>query len=249
MAVSWFPGRPARLRAAQDLCPGSPQQKSRVVPSALRQLALLRLAIALAPVCCALGAASAFGDIDDCDMPPPASADAKHAQTQDEIERELVQQLAIKLRQFDECLDQELANSSSSAQASAAAAPGRQTQIANGGGGGQNPGDGAGQNRAGSQARERPGGAIADAGNDAASGGNERRTGVPAGHTAPGPAAPATGVSRGGKPAMPSGRGTGRDSVVEDDIARILREAAEQETDPTRRAALWKEYENYVKSL
>ena len=227
----------------------SPWQKSLVAPRALRRLALLRLAIALAPVCCALGAASAFGDIDGCDMPPPASADAKHPQTQDEIERELVRQLAIKLRQFDECLDQELANSSSPAQTSAAAAPGGQTQIANGDGGGQNPGDGAGQNRAGDPAREWPGGTIASAGNDAASGGNERRTGVPAGRTAPGAAAPATGASRGGKPAMPSAQGTGRDDVVEDDIARILREAAEQETDPTRRAALWKEYQNYVKSL
>ena len=36
---------------------------------------------------------------------------------------------------------------------------------------------------------------------------------------------------------------------MEDDVARILREAAEKETDPTRRAALWKEYENYVKNL
>ena len=40
-----------------------------------------------------------------------------------------------------------------------------------------------------------------------------------------------------------------RTSPAEDDIARILREAAEKETDPDRQAALWKEYENYVQNL
>lgn len=60
---------------------------------------------------------------------------------------------------------------------------------------------------------------------------------------------PRAGTERG--TAHQSGRPSGsvRTSPAEDDIARILREAAESETDPSRRAALWEEYENYVKNL
>ena len=69
----------------------------------------------------------------------------------------------------------------------------------------------------------------------------QRGTRTPAGGTAD--SAAQNGV------ALPGERERVRANVVEDDVARILREAAEQEPDPTRKAALWEEYDKYVKNL
>ena len=41
----------------------------------------------------------------------------------------------------------------------------------------------------------------------------------------------------------PAGKG-----IVEDDVAKMLREAAEKETDPTRKASLYKSYQDYLNS-
>ena len=48
----------------------------------------------------------------------------------------------------------------------------------------------------------------------------------------------------------PQGAGDApRKALVEDDVARLIREAAEKETDPVRQAALWEQYNSYVKTL
>ena len=207
-------------------------------------------AIACLSVCCAIGSPSAFGDLNDCDFPVTSDFGNNQSQTKEEVEAELVRELAMKLRQFDRCLDRQKATAGSTAGDSASAsADGGPAGVASSGSGGQNPGDGIERTRPGGGTHEQAGDPVADAGNagDAVRGG--QRQGLPTGPAAPGPVAAASEASRPERPGRPGGGPSVPDNVVEDDVARILREAAEQETDPTRRAALWKEYENYVKNL
>ena len=199
---------------------------------------------------CTLGAPNAFGDLNDCDWTVTSEAGDKAGRTQEEVEAELVRQLAIKLRQFDRCLGQQNASAAGPASDSASHAAGTaRTDVATGGGGGQNPGDGAGQTRPDTGAPGQMGNPMAAAGDEAGTDGAGASRGTPGRPGTPGTVASASGADRTGVPGMPGGQERGRDSVVEDDVARILREAAEKESDPTRRAALWKEYENYVKNL
>ena len=75
--------------------------------------ALATLAIAFASVWCTVASPSAFSDPNDCDWTVTSDAGNQHDQTKNEVEEELVRQLAIKLRQFDRCLDREPATASS----------------------------------------------------------------------------------------------------------------------------------------
>ena len=211
---------------------------------------LATLAIAFLSVCWAIGSSSAFGDLNDCDWTVTSDTGDKYDKTKDEVEKGLVRELAIKLRQFDRCLDRDPANASNAAEDSASpASDGGQTSVANSGNGGQNPGDGVGQDRPDTGAFEQAGDPSASANKEAVPVGNGEGAHEPAGHATSDAVASTAIAVQADETAMPGGRKTVRDNVVEDDVARILREAAEKETDPTRRAALWKEYENYVKNL
>lgn len=207
-------------------------------------------AIAFVSFWCAIGSPGAFSDLNDCDFPVTSDAGGPHDQTQDEVEEELVRQLAIKLRQFDRCIDRELSSVSNPAEDSAShAVDGGQTGVVNSGNGGQNPGEGIEQNSPGTGTLEQVGDPIAGAGNEGEPEGAGEGADQPAPHASSDAVASAAGAAQAAGSALPSGNRTVRDNVVEDDVARILREAAEKETDPTRRAALWNEYQNYVKNL
>ena len=208
------------------------------------------LAIPFVSVWCAFGATAAFSDLNDCDFSVTGAAGDERNRTNDEVEAELVRQLAIKLRQFDRCLDRETATAASPAEGSSPhAVEGGQTGVASSGYGGQNSGDGAGQVRPDAGGLEQVGDPIAAVGNEAGTHGNGENDGSPAGLATPDAVATAAVADRTEGSGMPGGQERARDTVVEDDVARILRQAAEKETDPARRAALWKEYENYVKNL
>lgn len=198
-------------------------------------------------LCCTIGAQHASGDLEDCDWTVTSETGDRQRLTQDEVEAELVRELAVKLRQFDRCLAQDAANAANAVtDAESGGTDGGQAGVASNSGGGQQPGDGAGLPRPGMPAQaSHP---TAAAGNQAGPGGDGDDKRLPAGPASPG-ATSAAAPERTEGPGLPGGGDRGRDNVVEDDVARILREAAERETDPTRRAALWKEYENYVQNL
>ena len=233
--VAHLPRQPAR----REHCRRLPVAGLRVIP-----------AIAFAALCCAIGSPNAFGDLDECDFPVTSDVGNRQGQTKDEAKEELVRELAMKLRQFDRCLDrQRTAAATAVGDAASQAAEGGRTGVASSGHGGQNPGNGAERRSPGGGAPEQAGDPIAAVGDEAGSGRNGQSRGFPAGPPSSDRVAGAAGGARAAGSGMPGGSARVPDNVVEDDVARILREAAERETDPTRRAALWKEYENYVKNL
>ena len=204
-------------------------------------------AIAFASVCCAFGSPNASSDLNDCEFPVTSDVGNRQGQTKDEAEAELVRELVLKLRQFDRCLEREKTTASTAVgDAASQAADGGRAGIASSGNGGQNPGDGGGGTRPDDGIPGQAGGPIAAVGNEPGAGRDGQRQGLPTGPVTSGAV---TGAPRKEGPGKPGGSARVPDNVVEDDVARILREAAEQETDPTRRAALWREYENYVKNL
>ena len=220
-----------------------PERRRRSHGSGLRVMQ----AVALVSVCCAINSPNAFSDLNNCDFPIASDVGNEQSQTKDETEAELVQELAIKLRQFDRCLDREKTAASTPAGDSASqAADGGRAGVASSGNGRQNPGSGVEPTRPVGGAPGRPGDPIATVGMEPGTGRDGQNQGLP---TGPATSGPVTGV--------PAKEGPGKrgesvrvpDNVVEDDVARILREAAARETDPTRRAALWKEYENYMNNL
>ncbi len=199
-------------------------------------------------VVCALGAPDTFGDAVECDWAVTSATGNEAGQTRDEIDAELKRQLAIKLRQFDRCFGQEGATAAKpSPNAALGAGQGALGDVASSGGGGQNSDDDAGERYPDSEQPDQAGGSIAAVGGEP--GARGAGASAPTDPPTPGTAATASTPDGRGAPGMPGGRQRARDSVVEDDVARVLREAAEKETDPTRRAALWQEYENYVKNL
>ena len=144
--------------------------------------------------------------------------------TQDDVDSNITDDLATKLRQFDEwTLDgEDRAAEEAAQQAAALAAAGG---PGGGGGGGSAPGN------SGSATGEPNTGPF-----------GRNATGDPTGATS----------GRSGQPGAP------RQSVPpirpdrlakEDDVAKMIREAAEQETDPGRRRELTDQYEAYVDSL
>ena len=207
-------------------------------------------AIAFVTLCSSVGSQNAFGDIDDCDFPVTSDFGNRQSQTKDEAKEELVRELAKKLRQFDRCLDRQKTTAGTAAgDAESQAVEGGRTGVASSGHGGQNPGNGAERRSPGGDTPEQAGGPIAAVGDEAGTGRDSRNQGLPTGATAPAPVTATAGAARTEGLGRPGGSPRVPDNVVEDDVARILREAAERETDPTRRAALWKEYENYVNNL
>ncbi len=233
--VAYLPRRPSRRKH----CPRLPVAGLRVIH-----------AIALAALCCAIGSPNVFGDLDDCDFLVTSDVGNRQGQTKDEAKEELVRELAIKLRQFDRCLDRQKTTAATAAGGAASqAAEGGRTGVASSGHGGQNPGNGAERSSPGGSTPEQAGDPVIAVSDAAGTGRGGQSRGLPTGPASSDPVAASGGAARTEGLGRPGGSAGVPDSVVEDDVARILREAAERETDPTRRAALWKEYENYVKNL
>ena len=190
---------------------------------ARRNLSLPALCVASCALLALSGASSvtvatgsaAAEEFNGCDWTIVSETGNRLGQSRAEVANQLSEELAIKLKQFDDCAErmtnaQAGANAAVSSPAAAGGgADGEQAQVAQG-------------EPSSSQA------STADAAGSVASR-----------QSAASESEPEAGRS-GTQP---------RTSPAEDDIARILREAAEKETDPDRQAALWREYENYVRNL
>ena len=207
-------------------------------------------AVAFVSVCCAISSPNAVSDLDERDFPVTGDVGNRQSQTKDEAEAELVRELAKELQQFDRFLDRQKATAGTPAGDSVSqAADARGAAVASSGDGGQNPGDGVERTLPGGGTLKRAGDPIAAVGDESGTERDGQSLGLPTGPATSDPVAAATGTARTEGPGRPGGSAGVPENVMEDDIARILREAAQRETDPTRRAALWKEYENYVKNL
>ena len=213
----------------------------------------------------AIASGSARADLTDCDWSVADAVAEQHGQTNEENEADLVRELAYKLRQFDQCLQQDsqvsrdsgedspTSPSSASPDGVASQADSRpsQSDIArqqSASVGARSP---AGGTESGADsARAKPTVAGTSTGRQKAQRqGINNRPGQSTVTTTPGASNSATGTAAPGGTSLPGDRARTRQNVAEDDIARILREAAEKETDPTRKAALQEEYENYVNNL
>ena len=151
--------------------------------------------------------------------------------TREDVESNVTDDLAAKLRQFDEwTLDGEDQTAADAAQQAAAAAATAAAAAAGGGAG------------------------VGGAGGGPAAAGNPN-SGSPPAHAGPfDPNATATPTGAPGANARPGARQPSPPirpdrRAKEDDVARMIREAAEQETDPARRRELLDQYEAYVDSL
>ena len=202
------------------------------------------LALADAPSVKATSGSAAAEGFSDCDWSIVSEGKNRSGQSRDEVANQLSEEFAIKLKQFDDCAER-----MGTAQASANAVDSNLTAA---------EGDGSGQVESASRG---------SGGSEAGEEQEQVAKGEPSGSndsTADAAGSPASRPETGGTASSIAGRRSttsGSESVVgrsgmqprtspnEDDIARILREAAEKETDPDRRAALWKEYENYVQNL
>ena len=157
--------------------------------------------------------------------------------TQEDVDFTITDDLAAKLRQFDEwTVDGEDQTAAEAAQQAAQAAQQAAAAAAASAAAGGPPGGGAAGS--GMAAAGDPGaGAHRPGPNPFDPNANANPTGVPGAHsTRPGTAPPS-----------PLNRPDRR--AKEDDVARMIREAAEQETDPQRRRELMDQYEAYVDSL
>ena len=180
--------------------------------------------------------------------------------TQVEVESNIIDDLATKLRQFDEwTVDGEAKTADAAAEQAAADAAAEQAAA-----------DAAAQQAAADAAAEQ---AAADAAAAAASGalvGGGRAAGPPITATDPSSAGSqiptvrpfdpnAATIPTGVRGGLTSRRGAQQQQIPplvrpdrrakEDDVALMIREAAEQETDPGRRQELMDQYEAYVDSL
>lgn len=150
--------------------------------------------------------------------------------TQKDVESNITDELAVKLRQFDEwTADSEEQQAAATAQDGSP--PGGDGADASDGGGPQ-----AGAEAGGS---ESDGDTPASGDTDAERRGSEAAT-VAA--TAASDLDPNGAASRPAQPNRPDRR------AEEDDVARMIREAAEQETDPERRKALMEQYDAYLEN-
>lgn len=179
-----------------------------------------------------------------CDWTIVSDSGNRAGQSRDEVANYLAEELAVKLKQFDECAEQLGPGQADASSTDASVA------AAGGGGGGQgvSGSNGGGESGAGGEleqvAQGGPSGSKASGAQATGSASSGRQTGA----AAEPPVGRRSTASRTEDAAGRSG-GKPRTDPAEDDIARILREAAEKETDPSRQAALWEEYENYVKNL
>ena len=190
-----------------------------------------------------VAASTEVGAANACDWTIVSETGDRSVESREEVEERLHTELAIKLRQFDACTEH-LRASQGKAGAGAAGGSG----AATGGTGALAPGGGERGADAGASPDQVAQGATDAARDSVASIGREQ----PEGHSTVG-AKGRTDIPQPSPGRVEQGSGSAREplrqSSVEDDVARILREAAEKETNPERRAALWEEYENYVKNL
>ena len=155
--------------------------------------------------------------------------------TREDVQATITDDLATKLRQFDEwTVDGEDKTAAEAAQQAAARAAAEARAAAAAAGGGQ-------------------GGAAGGAGSTAAANAGAGPSGPNALPFDPNAAQTPTGAQaanptvRGGQGQSPPTRPDRRSK--EDDVAQMIREAAEQETDPQRRQELMDQYEAYMDSL
>ncbi|MCZ0945308.1 MAG: hypothetical protein OXJ53_19820 [Gammaproteobacteria bacterium] len=202
------------------------------------------LALSDAPSVKAAGGSAAAEGFSDCDWTIVSEAGSRSGQSRGEVANQLSEEFAIKLKQFDDCAERlETEQVSANAVDSSLGAAGGDRS-----GRGNSGSDGGGGSEAGEEQKQvaqgEPSGSKASAADAAGSVASRPQTGGAVGSIA-GQRSTASGSE------SVAGRSSKqpRTSPAEDDIARILREAAEKETDPDRQAALWKEYENYVQNL
>lgn len=179
-----------------------------------------------------------------CDWNIVSETGNRSGQSRQEVTDQLAEEFAIKLKQFDECAERIGSGEAETAStdASLAAAGGDSGGQGVSGSNGRDGSEAVGESE--QVAQGEASGSKTSAADVAGSMASGRQTGIatdpPVGQrTTASRTEPISGRS-GAKP---------RTSPAEDDIARILREAAEKESDPSRQAALWEEYENYVKNL
>ena len=151
--------------------------------------------------------------------------------------------LELKLKQFDECLDQERAKEQQAIQAATDAAQAGASGLSTTGSSGQ-------------QAQTGEAGGIARSGQSldamGADNGNESQDieGKTPGSLPQLAEIPTTVTTRANAPGTTDTIPQGVDyRLVEDDVAKLLREAAEKETDPKLKQELWDQYNAYMQSL
>ena len=152
--------------------------------------------------------------------------------------------LELKLKQFDECLDQDRAKEQQAIQAATSAAQAGASGSSTSGSSGQQ----------------------AQAGSDAMSGQSVAAPGEVTGEDTGNESQNTAGKTPGSQhqvAEIPTARTTGSNAarttdtipqavdnrLVEDDVAKLLREAAEKETDPKLKKELWDQYNAYMQSL
>lgn len=134
--------------------------------------------------------------------------------------------LELKLKQFDECLDQERAKEQQAIQAATDAAQAGASGLSTTGSSGQ-------------QAQTGEAGGIARSGQSLDAMGADNGAEIPT-----------TVTTRANAPGTTDTIPQGVDyRLVEDDVAKLLREAAEKETDPKLKQELWDQYNAYMQSL
>ena len=151
--------------------------------------------------------------------------------------------LELKLKQFDECLDQDRAKEQQAIQAATAAAQAGASASSTSGSSGQQAQTGeAGSVYASGQSLGATGEATGNESQDIEGktpGSLPQLVGIPSARTT-GSSAPGT------TDTIPQGVDN---RLVEDDVAKLLREAAEKETDPKLKQELWDQYNTYMQSL
>lgn len=176
----------------------------------------------------------------DCDW---QVSSATPQEREDETGSLTTDALELKLKQFDECLEQDRVKEQQAIQAATAAAQAGASGSGNSGSSGQQAQTGeAGSVSASGQSLDAMG---EDTGNESQDiegktpGSLPRLGGIP------------TNVKTGsGAPGMTDTIPQGVDNrLVEDDVAKLLREAAEKETDPKLKQELWDQYNTYMQSL
>jgi len=202
------------------------------------------LALADAPSVEAASGVAAAEEFSGCDWAIASETGNRLGQSRDEVANQLAEDLAIKLKQFDDCAERMMnaqagANAAASSRTGAGGGGSRQGGSGSQGGGGSGAGEEQAQAAQGEPSDPKASAAVAT-GSVASRGQTDGVAGSMAGRRST--------ASESEPKAGRSGRQP-RTSPAEDDIARILREAAEKETDPDRQAALWQEYDNYVQNL
>ncbi len=139
--------------------------------------------------------------------------------------------LELKLKQFDECLDQDRAKEQQAIQAATDAAQAGASGLST-----------SGSSTSGSSSQQAQTGEAGDVSRSGQS--------LDAMREDNGAEIPTTMTPRASAPGTTDTVPQGVDyRLVEDDVAKLLREAAEKETDPKLKQELWDQYNTYMQSL